>query len=58
MKEVSIDATLPSGIGISFFKEKGVDDDATNKLLEDNKDKEMLKLIVRALQRQTAYKKE
>ena len=57
MKEVSIDATIPPGIGISFFKEKEVDDDTINKLLEDNKDKEMLKLIVRALQKADGLQK-
>ena len=36
-------------MSISFVKEKDVDTETINQLLEENKDKEMLKLIVRAL---------
>jgi hypothetical protein len=57
MKEVAIDATIPPGISISFFKEKDVDAETINKLLDENKDKEMLKLIVRALQKADGLQK-
>jgi hypothetical protein len=36
-------------MSISFIKEKDVDAETINQLLEDNNDKDMLKLIVRAL---------
>src|SRR5215510_4879681 len=49
MKDVSVDAGIPPGISIGFSKEKEVDPETINKLLEENKDKEMLKLIVRSL---------
>jgi len=49
MKDVSVEAGIPPGMTISFVKEKEVDADTINQLLEANKDKEMLKLIVRAL---------
>src|SRR4030095_9650412 len=51
MKEVSIDASIPPAITISFTKQKDVDAETINKLLEDNNDKEILKLIVRGLQK-------
>lgn len=57
MKEVSIDATIPPAISISFFKQKDVDAETINKLLDENKDKEMLKLIVRGLQRADSFQK-
>jgi inosine-uridine nucleoside N-ribohydrolase len=49
MKDVSVEVGIPPGMTISFIKEKDVDTDTINQLLEANKDKEMLKLIVRAL---------
>jgi hypothetical protein len=49
MKDVSVEVGIPPGLSISFVKEKDVDADTINQLLEANKDKEMLKLIVRAL---------
>ena len=49
MKDVSVDVGIPPGMSISFVKEKDVDTETINQLLEENKDKEMLKLIVRAL---------
>jgi len=44
-------------MSISFVKEKDVDAETINQLLEDNKDKEMLKLIVRALLKADALQK-
>ena len=49
MKDVSVDVGIPLGMSISFVKEKDVDAETINQLLEDNKDKEMLKLIVRPI---------
>ena len=49
MREVSVDIGIPPGIGISFTKEKDVDAETINQILEDNKDKEVLKLIIKGL---------
>jgi hypothetical protein len=57
MKDVSVEAGIPPGMSISFVKEKDVDAETINQLLEDNKDKEMLKLIVRALLKADALQK-
>jgi hypothetical protein len=57
MKEVSIDASIPPSITISFTKQKDVDAETINKLLEDNHDKEILKLIVRGLQKADSLQK-
>ena len=57
MKDVSVDVGIPPGMSISFVKEKDVEAETINQLLEDNKDKEMLKLIVRALQKADALQK-
>ena len=57
MKDVSVDVGIPPGLSISFVKEKDVDAETINQLLEENKDKEMLKLIVRALLKADALQK-
>lgn len=57
MKDVSVDVGIPPGMTISFIKEKDVDAETINQLLEENKDKEMLKLIVRALLKADALQK-
>ena len=57
MKDVSIEAGIPPGITISFVKEKDVDSETIKRLLEDNKDKEMLKLIVLSLEKADAMQK-
>ena len=57
MKDVSVDVGIPPGMSISFVKEKDVDAETINQLLEDNKDKEMLKLIVKALLKADALQK-
>jgi hypothetical protein len=57
MKDVSVDVGIPPGMTISFVKEKDVDAETINQLLEENKDKEMLKLIVRALLKADALQK-
>jgi hypothetical protein len=57
MKEVSVDVGIPPGISISFIKEKDVDAETIHQLLEDNKDKEILKLIIRGLQKADSIQK-
>lgn len=57
MKDVSVDVGIPPRMSISFIKEKDVDTETINQLLEENKDKEMLKLIVRALLKADALQK-
>ena len=57
MKEVSVDVGIPPGISISFVKERDVDAETIHQLLEDNKDKEILKLIIRALQKADSIQK-
>jgi len=57
MKDVGVDAGIPPGMSISFIKEKDVDAETINQLLEDNNDKDILKLIVRALLKADALQK-
>jgi hypothetical protein len=57
MKDVSLDVGIPPGITISFIKEKDVDAETISTLLEDNKDKEILKMIVGALQKADSIQK-
>ena len=57
MRDVSVEVGIPPGMAIAFIKEKDVDAETINQLLEDNKDKEMLKLIVRALLKADAMQK-
>jgi hypothetical protein len=51
MKDVSVDVTIPPSITISFIKERDVDPATIETLLEENKDKDILSLIVRGLQK-------
>lgn len=51
MRDVSVDATIPPSITLSFFKEKEVDPATIEKMLEENKSKELLSLIVKSLQK-------
>ena len=57
MKEISVEAGIPPGILLSFLKEKDADAETIDKMLEEHKDKEMLTLIVRALQKADALQK-
>lgn len=57
MKEISVEAGIPPGILLSFLKEKDADAGTIDKMLEEHKDKEMLALIVRALQKADALQK-
>lgn len=57
MKDVSVEVGIPPGITISFVKEKDVDAETIDKLIKENEDKEMLKLIVRSLQKADALQK-
>jgi hypothetical protein len=49
MKDVGMDIGIPFGISLTFVKERDVEPAEIEKLLEENKDKEILGLIVRAL---------
>ena len=51
MTDVSVDATIPPSITLSFSKERDVDPETIEKLLEENKDKDILTLIVKGLQK-------
>ena len=51
MKDVSMDIVIPPGISLSFTKERDVDPQQIEQIVEENKDKEMFGLIVRALQK-------
>lgn len=51
LKELHVEAGIPPGILLMFFKDKEVDAQTINNLLEENKDKEILILIVRGLQK-------
>jgi hypothetical protein len=57
MKDVSVDISIPPSISLSFGKEKEIEPETIEKLLEDNKDKEILRLIVTALQKADAAQK-
>ncbi|MEN9572037.1 MAG: hypothetical protein RL172_3268 [Bacteroidota bacterium] len=57
MKDVSVDIGIPLGISLSFVKEKDIDPQTIEKMLEENKDKEVLKLIVTALQKADTLQK-
>ena len=57
MKDVSVEVGIPPGLTISFVKEKDVDAETIDKLIKENEDKEMLKLIVRSLQKADALQK-
>jgi len=57
MKDVSVDAGIPPAISAAFVKEKDVDAETIHQLLENNKDKSMLTLIVRALQKADSIQK-
>jgi hypothetical protein len=57
MKDVSVDATIPPSITLAFVKEKDVDQETIEKLLEENKDKEILTLIVKGLQKADSLQK-
>ena len=57
MRDVSVDASIPPSITLSFFKEKEVDPATIEKLLEENKGKEMLSLIVKGLQKADSLQK-
>ncbi len=58
MKDVSMDIGIPLGVNLTFTKEKDVDPEQIDQLLEEHKDKEILGLIVRALQKADTMQKE
>ncbi len=51
MKDVSVDVNIPPGISLQFVKEKEVDPGTIEKLMEENKDKKILILIVQGLKK-------
>ena len=51
MTDVSVDVSIPPGISLQFVKEKDVDPGTIEKLLEENKDKKILILIVQGLKK-------
>ena len=57
MKEVFVDIGIPPSIAIAFTKEKDVAPEQIEKILEENKDKDMLKFIVRGLQKADSLQK-
>lgn len=57
MRDVIVDATIPPSITLQFLKEKEIDEKAIDDMLEQNNDKEMLALIVRALQKADSLQK-
>ena len=57
MKEVIADASIPPSIILQFVKEKEADPQVIEDMLEKNKQKEVLTLIVRALQKADALQK-
>jgi hypothetical protein len=57
MEKISVDASIPPCITQTFLKEKEVEPETIDKLLEENKDKELLTLIIRALQKADALRK-
>ena len=57
MRDVVVDATIPPSITLQFIKEKEVDEQTIEDLLEQHKEKEMLVLIVRALQKADGLQK-
>jgi hypothetical protein len=57
MKDISVDIGIPPGISIAFSKEKDIDSAAIDQLLEENEDKEMLRIIVKSLQKADSAQK-
>ena len=51
MRNLNFDAGIPPGITLEFTKEKEVSEEDIDKLLNENKNKDALNLIVRALQK-------
>ncbi len=51
MKDLNVNAGIPPSTTLSFIKEKEVDAATIQKLLEENKDKDILTLIVKGLQK-------
>jgi hypothetical protein len=57
MKELILQAGIPAGATVIFVKEKDVDVDTIDAILKENENKEMLGLIVRALQKADALQR-
>ena len=57
MRDVIVDVTIPPSITLQFLKEKEIDEKTIDDMLVQNNDKEMLTLIVRALQKADSLQK-
>jgi hypothetical protein len=57
MRRVDVDAAIPPSISLTFLKEKDVSPETVEKILEENKDKNMLNLIVKGLQKADSMQK-
>ena len=57
MKDLNVDIGLPPSISIGFEKEKNIDPAAVDKLMEEHKDKKMLRVILQALMKADAMQK-
>jgi hypothetical protein len=57
MKELILPAGIQGGATVIFVKEKDVDEDTIDVILKKNENKEMLALIVRALQKADALQR-
>ena len=57
MRDVSMDIGIPLGVTLSFTKERDLEPEEIEKMIEENKDKEILGLIVRGLQKADAMQK-
>jgi hypothetical protein len=49
LKEMNVEVSIPPGVSLAFHKTKEISKDKIAKILKENKDKEMLKMIVNAL---------
>jgi len=58
MRDISIDASVPPGITIFFAKEKEVDPSIVENLLEQNREKQLLTMLVSGLQKADSLRKE
>ena len=57
MGDLNIAIGIPPSVSIGFIKEKDISPEAIDKILEENKDKELLKIILNALIKADALQK-
>ncbi len=51
LDDIGVDIGIPPGISLGFSKTKDVDPETINQLLEENNEKEILRMIVKSLQK-------